>query len=513
GFQEVFMVWVTHKDYSSLGKIAALILALSAAAAWAGGGPRAVTAQGALEGKMEDGVQAYLGVPYAKVVENFKPAAKADKWEGVRDAASYGRISYQSGIFGQKPKKAAPQESADPLNLNIWTPGADSKKRPVMVWLHGGGFSVGSANEDEYDGARLSSREDVVVVGVNHRLGVYGHLDLSACGSEWAESANVGMIDIVDALKWVRDNIASFGGDPGNVTLFGQSGGGAKVIAMMSSPKAAGLFRRGIIESGATDEMGRHFTKKNTSQAVAAAILKRLGIGPENLARLKDVSEEQLVNAAFEGQHDAAVEHRIPISIGKGYASEWEPVVDGLFLTDDPVGRNGFAKGAERYGMLIGSNLTEWNTIMPKELEHKDTVRLRSLYARAFPDQDPALARDFDSLLRLPIREVAASRADLGGQAVYSYVFTRSQGSKGVPHSAEIPYVFGHKDDDQWMSLAMMDLWGSYARTGVPSAQGIPEWEPYTRKSGAVMILDLHSYVAHHHDEALLRYIAPDRKF
>ncbi len=281
----------------------------------------------------------------------------------------------------------------------------------------------------------------------------------------------------------------------------------------MSSHEADGLLKRGIIESGATDEMGRHFTKKSISQAVAAAILKRLGIKPGELSKLKDVSGEALVNAAFEGQHDASVEHMIPISIGKGYASEWEPVVDGVFLKQDPEDPEGFAKGAERYGMLIGSNLTEWNTIMPKELRHKDTWRLRELYAKAFPDQDPKGAADFDAHLRLPIREITAARAGLGGKAVYSYVFTRSQGKSGVPHSAEIPYVFGHKDDDVWMSRTIEDLWGSFARTGVPSAKGIPQWEPYTRKSGAVMILDHRSYVAHHHDEALLRYIAPDRTF
>lgn len=123
------------------------------------------------------------------------------------------------------------------------------------------------------------------------------------------------------------------------------------------------------------------------------------------------------------------------------------------------------------------------------------------------------VAADFDSFLRLPIREITVARADLGGEAVYSYVFTRSQGKSGVPHSAEIPYVFWHKDDDAWMSRTMEDLWGSFARTGVPSAKGIPQWEPYARKSGAVMSLDHRSYVAHHHDEALLRYIAPDRTF
>jgi para-nitrobenzyl esterase len=496
-------------------RIAALLAAalLASAPAFAADGPVAKIAQGALQGRMEEGVEAYLGIPYAKVAENFKPAVKADSWKGVRDASSYGKISYQSGIFGQKPAKAGPNESADPLNLNIWTPGAGSKKRPVMVWLHGGGFSVGSANENDCDGARLARDEDVVVVGVNHRLGVYGHLDLSACGPEYRQSANAGMLDIVDALKWVRANIASFGGDPDNVTLFGQSGGGAKVIAMMSSHKADGLFRRGIIQSGATDEMGRHFTSKKISQAVAAAILKRLGIGPGELSKLSSVPEEVLVNAAFEGQRDAAVAHKIPISIGKGFASEWEPVVDGEFLTENPLGPGGFVKGAARYAMLIGSNLTEWNTLMPKEVRHKDSRMLRSLYARAFPDKDPAGAVDFDSLLRLPIREITAGRADLGGEKVYSYLFTRSQGKIGVPHGAEIPYVFVHKDDDAAMARTMEDLWGSFARTGVPSAKGVPQWEPYTRENGAVMILDSKSRLAHHHDEALLKFIAPDRTF
>lgn len=178
-------------------------------------------------------------------------------------ADAYGPMSPQGGISGLG--EAASQDGTDnnSQNLNIWTPGIrDGEKRPVMVWLHGGGFSTGSANEQGYDGENLSRSGDVVVVSVNHRLNVFGYLDLSAYGEKYKDSANIGMRDIVDSLEWIQDNIENFGGDPDNVTVFGQSGGGAKVLALMSSPEAKGLFHKGIVQSGATETMGVVFNSQ-----------------------------------------------------------------------------------------------------------------------------------------------------------------------------------------------------------------------------------------------------------
>lgn len=187
------------------------------------------TTAGLIQGTKEDGIYCYLGVPYAEAKERFVPAEEVTPWEGVRVADTYGPMSPQAQISGVDGESSQNGTDNNSQNLNIWTPGVnDGKKRPVMVWLHGGGFSTGSANEEGYDGQALSSSGDVVIVSVNHRLNVFGYLDLSAYGDKYKYSANVGLMDIVDSLKWIQDNIEAFGGDPENVTLFGQSGGGSE---------------------------------------------------------------------------------------------------------------------------------------------------------------------------------------------------------------------------------------------------------------------------------------------
>lgn len=217
----------------------------------------AETTAGLVQGTDHDGIWSYLGVPYAEAKERFVPAEEVEPWEGVLEADSYGPMSPQGVINGVGGEADQSGTDNNCQNLNIWTPGVnDGEKRPVMVWLHGGGFSTGSANEAQFDGENMSRDGDVVVVGVNHRLNTFGFLDLSAYGDKYQDSANVGMMDIVDALQWIQDNIEAFGGNPENVTIFGQSGGGAKVLALMTSPYAEGLFEKGIVQSGATATMG-----------------------------------------------------------------------------------------------------------------------------------------------------------------------------------------------------------------------------------------------------------------
>ena len=200
------------------------------------------TTKGLIHGNEKDGIYSYLGVQYAEAKERFVPATGVAAWEGVREADSYGKISYHGTVVAMRGSNGADNDN-NVQNLNIWTPGVnDNEKRPVMVWLHGGGFSTGSANESQYNGANLSKSGDVVVVGVNHRLNAFGHLDLSAYDEKYQYSANVGIMDIQMALEWIQENIEVFGGDSENVTLFGQSGGGAKILSMMTSPYAKGLF-------------------------------------------------------------------------------------------------------------------------------------------------------------------------------------------------------------------------------------------------------------------------------
>lgn len=469
---------------------------------------------GLLEGSDNDGIYQYLGVPYADAKDLFTPAGDVKPWSGVREAVSYGNISYQSGMFGQSARDAAKNESNDAQNLNIWTPGTDDEKRPVMVWLHGGGFSSGSANEAGYDGENLSRNQNVVVVGVNHRLGVYGHLNLSMYGDKYKYSANVGMMDIVDALQWIQDNISSFGGDPRNVTLFGQSGGGAKVLAMMSSPYAKGLFEKGIVESGATEGVGVAFTTEEVSEALGRQIVKNLGLDADSIDQIQNVSYNDLQKAATDAQNKIAEEYKIPASLGEGYADEWEPVVDGDFLPVQPVLDNGFASNAANYPLLIGSNLNEWNYFMPDVLRHKNmTDAEKKAFASAYPNEDPSDAENVDTLLRLPILKITAHKADQNGASVYSYVFTKQDGNQGSYHGAELPYVFGNNAQNQNLEKTVQNFWGSFARDGVPSSDGADTWEPYTRNSGAVMIIDDKTYLAHHHDEKLLSILAPNYKW
>lgn len=475
--------------------------------------PTAQVTGGKISGSRVNGVAQFLGIPYAEASERFTPAGPVKPWKGTRKATTYGKISYQSGMMGQTPAKAGPNESNNAQNLNIWTPDMDNAKRPVMVWLHGGGFSTGSANEEQFVGDQLSKRQDVVVVGVNHRLGVYGHLDLSAYGSKYKYSENVGMMDIVDALKWVHNNIVQFGGDPDNVTLFGQSGGGAKVLAMMATPYANGLFERGIVESGATEGMGPVFTSKKISQDLGQTIVKNLGLSAKTLDKIQNVSNDQLMDAATRAQRSIARKYKIPVSVGAGYASEWEPVIDGDFLPQNPVQDKGFADNAKQYPLLIGSNLNEWNLYMRDVLQHNNlTPQVNRDYAAAYPNEDPTGAEELDTLIRLPILKITAHKADQGTAPVYSYIFTKQIGDQGVYHGAEIPFVFEHADD--WMLAdTVAGYFTSFARNGVPSVPGKPAWEPYTRQTGAVMILDDITYLTHHHDEKLMKELAPDYRW
>lgn len=275
-----------------------------------------VTTAGKVQGTLNDGVYTYLGAPYAHATERFVPAQAVEPWEGVFQADTYGNISPQGAMFGM-PGQAQPGTDNNCQNLNIWTPGVgDDGARPVMVWLHGGGFSNGSGNDQGYQGGNLSRSGDVVVVTVNHRLNLFGHLDLSAYGEKYERSANVGITDIVAALEWIQDNIAAFGGDPDNVTVFGQSGGGAKVLALMTSPYAQGLFHKGIVQSGATETVGVNFTSQEASTRLTENFLSILNISEDNIETLQTISEDDLQSAGTQALQMTADEFQIPAALG-----------------------------------------------------------------------------------------------------------------------------------------------------------------------------------------------------
>ena len=300
--------------------------------------------QGKVRGYLRNGIATFKGIPYGEdtATARFMPAQKAKPWTGLRSSMQYGSVCPQPDRAGWKQDENAWMFSWDDgvpgedcLRVNVWTPAInDHKKRSVMVWLHGGGFAAGSGQELlSYDGENLARRGDVVVVSLNHRLNVFGHLDLSSFGSQYAQSGNVGMLDIVLALEWVRDNIAGFGGDPGCVTVFGQSGGGGKVCALTTMPSAQGLFHRAIVESGSLGE----WKKPEDSARTATAFFKELQIDASSgssLNRLQTLSWREIEAAAVKATASngprGLISFRHPANL-----LGWAPVLDGHVIVED----------------------------------------------------------------------------------------------------------------------------------------------------------------------------------
>lgn len=465
-------------------------------------------AEGQLQGTINDGIYRYLGVPYAEAAERFVTAGPVTPWEGVLKADSYGPMSPQGSMLGFG---AGNQDGTDNncQSLNIWTPGLnDGGLRPVLVWLHGGGFSTGTANDSSYDGEALAKNGDVVVVSVNHRLNVFGYLDLSAYDEKYKDSANVGMWDIIAALEWIQQNIEVFGGDPDNVTVFGQSGGGAKVLGLMSTPYAVGLFHKGIVESGVTETVGVNFTSQEASTRLAENLLAELNIAPENIEQLQIVAVDKLQSAATKALDATAQEFQIPAPLTDGYQMEWEPVVDGDFLPTSPVTETNFADAGQDIPLLIGSNLNEWTGFYRTSTDGVDTDALSAALKTAYPDKTDLTADHVDTLIRLPILKTMSHKADQNGAPVYAYLLTYGSSN----HGAEIPYIFRHSDVSAMNDL-FSSIWVNFARSGVPSADSLPTWEPYTREGGATMLLDTTSQLVYHHDAALLKLLAPDYEY
>ena len=462
------------------------------------------TAAGQIQGTEENGVYQYLGVPYAQATERFVPAGVVEPWEGVLKADAYGNISPQGAILGMGGGDVGEGTDNNCQNLNIWTPGlGNSEKRPVMVWLHGGGFSMGSANDELYDGKNLSRGGDVVVVGVNHRLNLFGHLDLSAYGEKYKDSANVGLSDIVAALQWIQENIEQFGGDPDNVTVFGQSGGGAKVLALMTTPYAQGLFHKGIVQSGATETMGVTFTSKEASAKLTERILSNLGITADNIEEIQTVSANSLMDASVQALQDTAEEFQIPASLSEGYAMEWGPVIDGDYMPTNPVTEDSFAAAGQDIPLLIGSNLNEWTHFMGGPQSNMTNAAVEA-FAQAYPNMEPSEAPYVDTVNRLQMLKIMSHKADQGGAPVFAYVLAIGN----AYHGAEIPYVFANID--QSLAEQISQAWVSFARTGTPGADTLPQWEPYNRENGATMILENQSELVYGHDKQLMALLAPD---
>lgn len=463
---------------------------------------------GKLRGSIQNGVYQYLGVPYAEAKERFVKAEPVKPWKGIKDATQYGAIAPQY-LFGTAQPITNVPTSNNNQNLNIWTSSLKKNaKKPVMVWFHGGGYVSGSGNEAWYNGENLAKKGDVVVVTVNHRLNVLGHLDLSAYGEKYKDSANVGSMDMVAALQWIRTNIEKFGGNPANVTIFGESGGGSKVLELMAVPSAKGLFHKAIVESAVAKPTDGKFIPAAISKEVTAKTLELLNITPDRIEELQTLPLEPLWQASDQALKLVAEKHKIPSPLGNGYGMQLRPVSGTSFLPTDFVQNNKFAEGGKDIPLLLGCNLNEFTTIFPSILRKNMTEQQKQLYIKTYPDKPIESAEYVDTAFRLSALELLNIKASQGSAPVYNYLFTKQIGDVGAYHTSEIPFVFSNAQEDAKLQDTMTALWSSFAHNGVPSASGAPEWKPYTKENGNTMLLDDECKLLQHHDQALLQALA-----
>ncbi|MYA01387.1 MAG: carboxylesterase family protein [Chloroflexi bacterium] len=472
----------------------------------------AQTTAGTLEGAEENGLCVFRGIPFAAppVGElRFKAPQPVESWDGVRDAKSFGPISLQAPnemLEALLPVSDPPQpQSEDCLYLNVWTPGLDGA-RPVMVWIHGGAFTIGSGSEDYYDGANLASRGDVVIVTINYRLGALGFLNLPALGE-----TNFGMRDQVAALKWVHENIANFGGDPGNVTIFGESAGGMSVASLMASPESDGLFQKAIPQSGA----GHNGLSVKETNATAFKFCEALGVAADDVDALMAADASAILAASVAVDPLANPDAAADLSDGEASPTPqmpFQPVIDGAFLSSLPIDhiRDGSADGV---ATLVGSLDEELKLLaaagaadpMSEEavtgllgMMHPDGASAFATYraARRERGEDDSPDEIFvaaigDVMLRIPglrLADAQTSRAP-----TYAYLFDwespAMNGALGSCHALELPFVFGtHAVAPEFcgsgpvadaFSELTMDTWLAFAKTGNPAGEGVdaPAWD------------------------------------
>ena len=486
-------------------------------------GPIVETNLGKLRGVSTDGVYTFKGVHYGASTDGsmrFMPPVKPASWTGVRDAINLGPLAPQilsSAAGGSDIRKAmgdifGPGEiSEDCLVLNVWTPSLHRGKRPVMVWLHGGGFTGGSDGSPTYDGTNLAHKRDVVIVGLNHRLNVFGYLDLAEIGgAKYADSANVGMLDIVLALEWVRDNIAHFGGDPANVTIFGESGGGAKVSTLMAMPPAKGLFHKAIVESGS---MLKGISREDANKS-AERFIAKLGITPDRIDELQKLPMERLLDAMR--------------SLTGPNAMRLGPVVDGRSLPRNPFDPDAPAQSAN-VPMLIGTNGTESSLLLGlgdtalfslteadmrarlKAYLHLDddakVDNIIAIYKKDRPNATPSdiyFAITTDRMMRMNAITQAERKVAQGAAPAYMYIFAWQtpvlDGKLRSPHGIELSFVFDNTDKTTSLNGNGADLapladkvsgaWAAFARTGNPNISSLPHWPAYDAKSRATMVFN-----------------------
>lgn len=482
------------------------------------------TTNGRVAGRAKDGVLLFAGVPYAAPPvgeRRFRPPAPHPGWAGVRDATAFGPIAPQApGALEAMTGARASDWDEDCLFLNVQTPGLDDGRRPVLVWFHGGGFTNGAGSIPWYNGARFVTNGDVVVVTCNYRLGALGWLYLGEVDQAFASSGVAGLLDQVAVLEWVRDNIAAFGGDPGNVTIFGESAGGMSVATLLGTPRARGLFRRAIAQSGAAHNVqGSHHAAE-----VAERLMRSLGI--TTVAELQAVPAGELLKA----QQAVAVEltvERANRPDGAGLGLPFSPVVDGEVVPRQPIDavRAGEAAGVD---LLVGTTRDEWNLfgLMARNVEDEETVvrRLGRLFedphevAAVYRQRRDAASHDelwsaimTDRVFRIPairLAEAQAAHQPNTFMYLFEWASTAFGGRLGSCHALEIPFVFDNlhqpgvalftgDNPPQAVADAMHRAWLAFARTGDPSHGGLPAWPRYDLETRPTMHIDVDGRVEH----------------
>jgi para-nitrobenzyl esterase len=494
------------------------------------------TTLGKLRGAKENGVFAFKGVPYAGPVDGehrFREAPALQPWNGTRDALKLGPPSWQPGKTYFGVDEPTPQENC--LVLMIWTPGLDRKRRPVMFYSHGGGFVVGSSGAPSQDGGNLAREYDVVVVSTNHRLGLLGFLYLGEiAGDEYATSGNQGLLDIAGALRWVNGNIENFGGDPENVMIFGESGGGAKTSCVYAMPAAHSFFNKASIESGP----GIRMLDKSTATETTRLVLRHLGFADQDWRKLLTVPVERLIEAQVAvaqppGLPGSRMGWRRGISglLGRG---AFAPVVDGKVLPGHPFDPDAPAISKTK-PLIVGTNRDEttfffwerkntevfeltWDTLKSKLAQEfgPDADMILATYRQSRPGASPAdiyIAITTAGMFWMGTIAIGEKKCAQGGAPVYFYMFVHESDyiipgtthKFGAGHATEIPYKFDNIDvvkTTGGMSFLgpnaasaaaarnMSEMWATFAKTGHPSAKGQPGWPAYDLTNRATMEID-----------------------